>query len=103
MCIEGSPTEILIQIHWNLMGLSMTTPNACDIAQQYSSATFVSLRFHTRKEKKWRSLKKLLLQNLYFFSCVCDFFPPVALRPNAGHGLLILEVSRSHTMTHHSR
>ena len=31
------------------------------------------------------------------------FFFPVALRPNAGHGLLILEVSRSHTTTHHSR
>ena len=29
--------------------------------------------------------------------------PPPALRPNAGHGLLILEVSRSHTMTHHRR
>jgi hypothetical protein len=28
---------------------------------------------------------------------------PVALRPNAGHGFLILEVSRSHTTTHHSR
>ena len=27
----------------------------------------------------------------------------VALRPNAGHGLLIHEVSRSHTTTHHSR
>jgi hypothetical protein len=27
----------------------------------------------------------------------------VALRPNAGHGLLILEVSRSHTTAHHSR
>jgi hypothetical protein len=27
----------------------------------------------------------------------------VALRPNAGHGLLILEVSRLHTTTHHSR
>jgi hypothetical protein len=26
----------------------------------------------------------------------------VALRPNAGHGLLIIEVSRSHT-THHIR
>jgi len=28
---------------------------------------------------------------------------PVALQPNAGHGLHILEVSRSHTTTHHSR
>jgi hypothetical protein len=27
----------------------------------------------------------------------------VALRPNAGHGLLVLEVSRSHTTMHHSR
>ena len=27
----------------------------------------------------------------------------VALRPNAGHSLLILEVPRSHTTTHHSR
>jgi len=31
------------------------------------------------------------------------FLFSVALRPNAGHGLLMLEVSRSHTMTHHSR
>jgi hypothetical protein len=31
------------------------------------------------------------------------FFFPVALRPNAGHVLRILEVSRSHTTTHHSR
>jgi hypothetical protein len=27
----------------------------------------------------------------------------VALQPNAGHGLLILEVSISHTATHHRR
>jgi hypothetical protein len=27
----------------------------------------------------------------------------VALRPNAGHGFLILDVSRSHTTTHYSR
>ena len=30
-------------------------------------------------------------------------FYSMAQRPNAGHGLLILEVSRSHTTTHHSR
>ena len=30
------------------------------------------------------------------------FFFPVVLWPNAGHGLLILEVSKSHTTTHHS-
>jgi len=27
----------------------------------------------------------------------------MTLRPNAGHGLLILEVSRSHTTLHYSR
>ena len=32
-----------------------------------------------------------------------NLFFHVALRPNAGHGLLILEVSRSHTTTHHGR
>ena len=32
-----------------------------------------------------------------------SFFFSVALRPNTGHGLLILEVSRSHTTTHYSR
>ena len=31
------------------------------------------------------------------------FFFPVALQPNAGHGLLILEVSRSQTTTYHSQ
>ena len=31
------------------------------------------------------------------------FFCAVALQPNVGHGLLILEVSRSHTTTQHSR
>ena len=28
---------------------------------------------------------------------------PMSLRPNAGHGLLILEVSRSHITTYHSQ
>jgi len=31
-----------------------------------------------------------------------EIFFSVALQPNAGHGLPIVEVSRSHT-THHSR
>ena len=31
------------------------------------------------------------------------FFFSVALRANAGHGLHILEVFRSHTMKHYSR
>jgi len=37
-----------------------------------------------------------------FVSNISLFFS-VALRPNAGHSLRILEVSRSHVTTHHSR
>jgi len=37
-----------------------------------------------------------------FLFFIYNFFS-VALRPNAGHGLLNLEVSRSHTTTIHSR
>jgi len=35
--------------------------------------------------------------------CLHYFFFPVTLLPNAGHGLLHIEVSRSHTTTRHSR
>ena len=37
--------------------------------------------------------------NIAHFVCYCF----VALRPNAGYGLLIHEVFRSHTTTHHIR
>jgi hypothetical protein len=42
-----------------------------------------------------------LLTSIYIHIYIYIF--AVALRPNAGHGLLILEVSKSHTTTHHSR
>jgi len=41
---------------------------------------------------------------IYFYLYLFIFlFFYVALRPNAGHGLLILEVPTSHTTTDHSR
>ena len=45
--IQGSPVEIQTTIHWNLIGIRMTA-SICVIAQQYSSATVVLLRFHFR-------------------------------------------------------
>jgi hypothetical protein len=45
-------------------------------------------------------LSKLTIGNNICFFVFCFF---VALRANAGHGVLILEVSRSHITTHHSR
>ena len=35
-------------------------------------------------------------------SKISDVFFPLAPRPNVGHGLIILEVSRSHTTTQHT-
>jgi hypothetical protein len=57
-----------------------------------------------RKTLQWESqwyMRTGRLTVRYHFS-QGQYFIPVALRPNAGHGLLILEVSRSHT-THYSR
>jgi hypothetical protein len=41
-------------------------PSACVIAQQYSSATFVSLPFHYRKENFSARFKKICI----FFICL---------------------------------
>ena len=45
----------------------------------------------------------LFVQKIEYTQYVCVCFFAVALRLNAGHGLLILEVSRSHTTMHRSR
>jgi hypothetical protein len=42
---KGSPVEIQTPAHWNLIDHSVTAPPPV-IAQQYSSATLVSLRLH---------------------------------------------------------
>jgi len=59
--------------------------------------------YSTENQKK--ILKKLHPKTLYFFrkKYILRFFFLVALRPYAVHDLLILEVSRSHTTTHHIR
>jgi len=53
--------------HWNLIRRSITplyrsiTPSTVSvIAQQYSSATFVSPSLHSRKEKFPRAFKKII-------------------------------------------
>jgi len=52
--------------------------------------------FCTKKQTVIDSLINFIIVKLIFFVCV-------ALQPNAGHGLLVFEVSRSHTTTHHIR
>jgi len=51
--------------------------------------------------QQWLQERTLVLR--YTYSALPVLFFPVALRPNAGHGLLIHEVSSSHTATHRSR
>jgi len=46
-----------------------------------------------QQSKKTSMLKEVVNKGIIF---------PVALRPDTGHGLLILKVSRSHVITHHS-
>jgi hypothetical protein len=40
---------------------------------------------------------------MFFTLSHLQFLFPVSLWPNAGHDLLILDVYRSHTTTHHNR
>jgi len=66
------------------------------IIQQHDSSYFI-------KTQCQKSLEHENFCHLYYKYIYSPPTPPVALRPNAGHALLILEVSRSHTTTHHSR
>jgi hypothetical protein len=59
---------------------------------QYGNACSV---LHYRQHRSYTVKHYIILLKGFFFLAV-------ALRPNAGHGL-ILEVSRSHTTTHRSR
>ena len=61
--VQGTPAEIQIPTHRNPTG-RRKRPEARVIAQQCSSTTFVSLRFHSNKEKFGAHLKNFTL--LYF-------------------------------------
>jgi hypothetical protein len=62
-----SPVEIQIPTHWNLIGRSITSSTPYVIAQQYSSATFVSLRFHSLKQKFGSRFKNGIISTLFPF------------------------------------
>ena len=51
MYVRWTPVEIQTSAHWDLIDSSMTAPTPVVIAQQYSSASFVSLRFLSCKEE----------------------------------------------------
>jgi hypothetical protein len=55
-----SPVEIRTPIHWNLERPQYNRPVACVMAQQHSSATFISMRFYSFKEKQKSVLFKFV-------------------------------------------
>ena len=56
-----------------------------------------------RDPRSWAQNYKLLTSQICTFNIHSIPPPSVALRPNARHGLLVLEVSRLHTTTQHIR
>jgi len=71
----------------------------------YSSTARILTRWWSNNKAKVSELLTLWVHcricyvsvDLYFIGTYVDLFFSVALRPNAGHGFLIREVSRSHT------
>jgi hypothetical protein len=64
MCIQSGAVEIRTPTQCNLIGRSMT----CVITQQYSSATYVSLLFHSsRQQKIWCTFQELYYVKLFTF------------------------------------
>jgi hypothetical protein len=61
MYLQANPVEIEKPTHSNLIECSITAPNTCVIAQQYSSATVVSKRFHSCQETFGANLKNVFL------------------------------------------
>ena len=73
---------------------------------------YYDARIHERQTFDWGCMSMWCVV-WYVNTCRCGVSPETCwtsynfffatLRPNAGHGLLVLDVSRSHTTTHHSR
>jgi hypothetical protein len=58
---KGRTVEIQNPTHWHLLARNMTPLVTCVIAQQYSSQTFNSLRFNSRKAKHNGRFQKVII------------------------------------------
>jgi hypothetical protein len=74
-------------------------PEANDVLSNLRCRVLLVFK-HVFTVRAWMQIQ-LVTGHVFFTACL--FFSSVALRPNAGHGLLVLKVSRSHITTHHSR
>jgi hypothetical protein len=83
-------------------GAAKYTTNAADYLSCVLSGMWPSLRLrHPQRVMTWdRTVSETDDDPRNVYGAVLYHFVfPMALRPNAGHGLLILEVSRSHNDT----
>ena len=82
-----------------------------DIGDRRYSDKLTTRYYHFIEEHNISSLNLVLIilhahessESTCCTALVTIFSPTVALHPDAGHDLLILEVSRSHTTTRHAR
>jgi hypothetical protein len=100
-------------IVWDLIRSDATV----DGVVQHETASLVLVCFQFLKLVWWQSCRtefflflRFILPTQYLIHTILNIFTqenyiffPKALWPNPGHGLLILEISRSHTSTHNSR
>jgi hypothetical protein len=71
MCIhKGVQLKSKLQ-HSGASSAAAWPPRRCVVAQQYSSATFISLRFHSRKEKFGRLYKNVIFFSIFIFKFAC--------------------------------
>jgi len=88
---------------WQIAGMALSPPTLADevtVCETYTIPLLVSaIDLNSVQWGGWPSPSYMIVSQDYE---VLIFFP-VALRPNAGQGLFIHEVSKSHTAMHHSR
>jgi hypothetical protein len=106
-----------VEVSTSSWSLVQRSPTECGVSECDCGA---STKKRARPIRDFRVMGKrkttYIINYIAYFNChvintlfthinysVLRIFFFVALRPNAGHDLLIHEVSRSHTMTHHSR
>jgi len=92
---------VILVIHHALSMRRIILPSVAYLIVPYFP-TLSDKQRHFRRENLLNT-KHLMRLSLQLSSEILFIFFSVTLRLNAGHGLLILEVSRSHTTTHHSR
>jgi len=116
LCFPWLPLPVAVSypVHYTVNN-SLISPNHITVERRHvhssmtvqftaNNTTLITVSL-TDRVRKFCCLKLYTFDNVILRSYLMafTFFFAVALRPNAGHGLLILEVSRSHTTTHHSR